>query len=180
MVPGGNLYPLLGIRMTDFGKVLADWEKLDHHTSRTSVKKEHIEEDDHASRARKALEEAMMSGDLPVPKDEVANTSRPLTKADIAAMPVEAVLDLHGVTAADAEVSLAAFFRDAAVRGVRKVLVIHGKGLHSEEEPVLGKTVRHFLETSPYAGRNGTADRRSGGSGAVWVLIKGSISARGR
>lgn len=107
------------------------------------------------------------------PKIEDEETLRPLTKAQIAALPVEAVLDLHGQTAAAAESSLSGFFRESARLGLRKVLVIHGKGLHSDDTPVLGKTVQRFLESCPLAGRHGPADKRNGGNGAVWVLIKG-------
>jgi DNA-nicking Smr family endonuclease len=158
--------------MANFGKVLEEWERL---CSRGFGKGRGKTADDRAARARSALEAAMLEGTPPAPKDETGGSRWPLTKAEIAAIPVEAVLDLHGVTILGAQESLDSFFREAASRGLRKVLVIHGKGLHSEDEPVLGKAVQRFLETSPYAGRHGVADRRSGGSGAVWVLIKSSV-----
>lgn len=158
--------------MTDFGKLLEEWERLKAVKAGNAGKDKRSEEI--AQRSRSALERAMLSGGGPSSKDEEETADRPLTRPEIAAMPVDAVLDLHGLTAAAALESLRDFFRTASDRGLDKVLVIHGKGLHSEEGPVLGKTVRRFLETSPLAGRNGPADRRSGGSGAVWVLIRKS------
>ncbi len=99
-----------------------------------------------------------------------------LSNRDIDALPIEASIDLHGLTARDAEAALEAFFRDAARRGLRKVLVVHGIGRHSETEAVLPGVVRKFLERSPYAGRSGYADKASGGKGAVWVLVRPAAS----
>jgi len=158
--------------MSDFGKILEEWERLGHEKTRDPRKINQTKKESPAERSRRILEEAMLRGADAVDKDVQEQPVRPLTKAEIAAMSVEAVLDLHGLTASDAESSLSAFFRDAAARSLKKVLVIHGKGLHSEDAPVLGKTVRRFLETSPLAGRHGWADRKSGGNGAVWVLIR--------
>jgi DNA-nicking Smr family endonuclease len=52
------------------------------------------------------------------------------------------------------------------------VLVIHGKGMHSEGEPVLGRTARRVIEASPWTGGYGPAERSQGGSGALWVAVK--------
>jgi len=158
--------------MSDFGKVLEEWDRLGRKQAQARRKEKRPPEESPAARSRRLLEEAMLKGAEAGSKDLDERSDRPLTKAQIAAMPVEAVLDLHGLTAADAEESLSVFFRDASRRGLRKVLIIHGKGLHSADAPVLGKTVRSFLEASPLAGRHGSADRRSGGSGAVWVMIR--------
>ena len=84
----------------------------------------------------------------------------------------EARLDLHGRTAAEAELALGIFLEDSSRRGLEKVLVITGKGNHSADGPVLGKTVRRFLEASPRAGRFGQAGKTEGGSGALWVILR--------
>ena len=86
----------------------------------------------------------------------------------------QAVLDLHGMTGEEAESAVADFVRLSSRRGLEKVLVIHGKGLHSSGAPVLKKAARRALETAPLAGRFGEADRTEGGSGALWVLIRGA------
>ncbi len=81
-------------------------------------------------------------------------------------------LDLHGFTAAEAAERLEWFIRDSKSRGLQKVLIIHGKGHHSQGEPVLKKTVRAFLEQNSMCGEIGTPERAQGGLGATWVLIR--------
>lgn len=87
-------------------------------------------------------------------------------------LPVDGTLDLHGLTAAEAENQLKFFFAKAQKTGWKKVLVIHGKGIHSSDEPVLKKVVMDFIENSPIAGSHGIPGAAEGGSGAVWVAIK--------
>lgn len=84
----------------------------------------------------------------------------------------EAVLDLHGMTAAEAEKAMASFIYTATAKKYRKVLIIHGKGIHSKESPVMRQTVISFLERCPKAGKHGTPSAAEGGSGATWVIIK--------
>jgi hypothetical protein len=48
-----------------------------------------------------------------------------------AQLPVDARLDLHGLSAAEARDALVTFLRKMRAQGERCVLVIHGKGLHS-------------------------------------------------
>lgn len=92
----------------------------------------------------------------------------------------EASLDLHGMRAEEAEAALAAFLEASARKGLEKVLVITGKGIHSQGEPVLGKAARRAIEASPWAGRFGVADAASGGGGALWVILKKGLISRGR
>ncbi|MBN1241646.1 MAG: Smr/MutS family protein [Spirochaetales bacterium] len=91
---------------------------------------------------------------------------------ELDALPVDASVDLHGLRATEAEERLEAFLRDSAATGARKVLVVHGKGNHSPDEPVLKAVVRRVLERSPCAGRSGPAPKSQGGSGATWVLLR--------
>lgn len=100
--------------------------------------------------------------------------ARPPSRKEIDAMPVDAALDLHGMTGAEAEAALSAFFEDARARRCSKVLIVHGKGLHSRGEAVLGRLVARWLERRPEAGRHGHPDRSQGGDGATWVLLKGA------
>lgn len=88
------------------------------------------------------------------------------------AMKCDAVIDLHGLTRDDAWARLESFFADAVRRGLEKVLIIHGKGTHSAEDPVLGPMVRVFLERHRHAGESGHSDKDSGGSGSTWVILK--------
>jgi DNA-nicking Smr family endonuclease len=84
----------------------------------------------------------------------------------------DAVLDLHGLTRDEAWTALDTFFRDSRRRGFEKVLVIHGKGNHSQGDIVLKETVRSFIENCPFAGESGHGGTAMGGSGATWVLLK--------
>jgi DNA-nicking Smr family endonuclease len=89
----------------------------------------------------------------------------------------QATLDLHGMHAEEAGRAVAAFVRDARNRGLRQVLIIHGKGLHSEGGPgVLGDRVVTALtgsESSRAVLAFATADERHGGRGAVAVRVAG-------
>ena len=81
-------------------------------------------------------------------------------------------LDLHGMNSREAEQALENFVLDCRRRGVRKILVVHGKGHHSQGEPVLQGVVRRYLEKSPYTGAFGPAERRHGGRGATWIVVR--------
>ncbi len=101
-------------------------------------------------------------------KEEERQTKR----EEIMRMPCEASIDLHGLTRDEAWIRLEAFIAECIRRGLRKVLIIHGKGNHSEEGPVLKQTVRLFIESNKRLGRFGFADKSLGGKGATWVLIR--------
>lgn len=85
---------------------------------------------------------------------------------------IDDTIDLHGMTEKEAELALHSFFMQALSKGFKKVLIIHGKGNHSKDEPVLKKLVQRFLEENPNAGRSGKEKAENGGSGATWVMLK--------
>jgi len=84
----------------------------------------------------------------------------------------DAIIDLHGLSRDDAWRRLESFFADSLRRGLEKILIVHGKGTHSSDDPVLGPMVRVFLEQNPHAGESGHSSRESGGTGSTWVIIK--------
>ena len=106
----------------------------------------------------------------PEPRDEEYESTQHSVSAK--KLPVDDTLDLHGLTSAEAENKLKTFFSKAHKLGWRKVIIVHGKGIHSKEEPVLKKVVMDFIESSPIAGAHGVPGASEGGSGAVWVAIK--------
>ncbi len=82
-------------------------------------------------------------------------------------------IDLHGMTQEEAWNALNVFVSNAKRKGLQKVLIIHGKGLHSaDSEGVLGSVVKKFIQGDSRLGASGNADRCHGGSGATWVVIR--------
>ena len=80
-------------------------------------------------------------------------------------------IDLHGLTGDEAWAALEAFFQESFKKGFEKVLIIHGKGNHSDEG-VLRDLCRRFVETCSFAGESGYSQPRNGGKGATWVILK--------
>lgn len=100
----------------------------------------------------------------------------------------DASLDLHGLTRDEAWAAMEAFFRAGCQQDFDKLLIIHGKGNHSNGEAILKQTVRDFIECCPYAGESGRGNAAEGGNGATWVLLKykkpdqrtGPVTVRGK
>jgi DNA-nicking Smr family endonuclease len=88
------------------------------------------------------------------------------------AMKPEAIIDLHGLTRDDAWLRLESFFADCVRRSLKKVLIIHGKGTHSADDPVLRGVVRLFIEQNRHAGESGHSEKDAGGTGSTWVILK--------
>jgi DNA-nicking Smr family endonuclease len=173
----------------DFGEVLDEWEKIKREhkdSSPAPAQKEASAKNGivnkpapvkKASTARSVLESWLSLNDI---SDKDAEAEAPRSSAELsresrrlAALKVQAVLDLHGMTAEEAESAIDAFVEASSRAGLEKILLIHGKGLHSSGFPVLKKAARRALESHPLAGRFGEADKADGGSGALWVLIRG-------
>ena len=90
-------------------------------------------------------------------------------------LPIGAKIDLHGLTRDEAWERLDTFIGDCSRRGIQKVLIVHGKGHHSKEQSdvsVLSAMVRTFVELDRRLGASGHPDKKLGGSGATWVIIK--------
>ena len=87
----------------------------------------------------------------------------------------EAVIDLHGMTAADAHRALGGFLGSAYATGRRCVLVITGKGSLKEGGGVIRRELPSWLNAAENRGRIlGFAQARpgDGGGGAFYVLLK--------
>lgn len=105
--------------------------------------------------------------------DEAAENQRLQSREYLREMKPEAHLDLHGLTRDEAWDRLSAFVADCKKRGLKKILIIHGKGNHSSgSDPVLGPMVRTFIEQDDRLGTSGHPDRAWGGNGATWVILK--------
>jgi DNA-nicking Smr family endonuclease len=89
---------------------------------------------------------------------------------------VQAHLDLHGQSRAEAKGEVDRFLRRSREQGKRCVLLVHGRGLHSKDQvPVLKEALRSWLATARF-GRHvlafATARPQDGGAGAVYVLLR--------
>ncbi|MFO8063616.1 MAG: Smr/MutS family protein [Spirochaetia bacterium] len=87
-------------------------------------------------------------------------------------LPIDDELDLHGMTVEEATAVTQRFIESSLAAGHRKVLIVHGKGLHSQDGGVLKQAIRRFLEKHPDTGAMGTPKQRDGGSGASWVMLR--------
>jgi len=86
---------------------------------------------------------------------------------------VQAELDLHGHTVAEAGVRLAEFLHDARLHGWRCVRIVHGKGHGSRHKrPVLKGQLNHWLPRRDQVLAFCSARPVDGGSGALYVLLK--------
>jgi DNA-nicking Smr family endonuclease len=88
---------------------------------------------------------------------------------------IRAELDLHGLTAVEAREALHAFLVECRQSGVGVVRVIHGKGLGSGPKgPVLKRRVGRWLRVHDEVLAYCSARPVDGGSGALYVLLRGS------
>jgi len=95
---------------------------------------------------------------------------------------VQGYVDLHGLVVDEARAQLADFFRSARQCGLRCVLVVHGRGLHSKDGVAV---LKERLTTWLTHGRLArqvlawcTARRHDGGAGALYVLLRTSGELR--
>ena len=90
--------------------------------------------------------------------------------------PVEAHLDLHGMTQPDSRQALSVFIQESVRKGRRTVLVVPGRGLGSPGgRPVLKHATVHWLShgmLSGYVLGFVTARPTDGGAGALYVLLR--------
>lgn len=105
--------------------------------------------------------------------DEYAERTKMESREYLRSMRPEARIDLHGLTRDEAWSRLTSFVNDCIRRDLKKILIIHGKGNHSNgSDPVLGPMVKTFIEQNKHLGSSGHPDRTMGGNGATWVIIK--------
>jgi DNA-nicking Smr family endonuclease len=87
---------------------------------------------------------------------------------------VQAEIDLHGLTVAEAKQALREFLANALDRQLRCVRIIHGKGLRSGHRgPVLKGVVSSVLRRVGPVVAYVSARQVDGGTGAVYVLLAG-------
>lgn len=88
---------------------------------------------------------------------------------------IDARVDLHGLTQAEAYTLLLSFLHRAFDQGLRHVLVITGKGSSYGSEGILQRVVPGWFATAPFRPLVGSYDhaaRRHGGTGALYVRLR--------
>lgn len=88
---------------------------------------------------------------------------------------VQAEIDLHGMTVAEARPRLTDFIQHCAAEGKLCVRVVHGKGLGSGDRgPVLKSAVNRWLRRWDCVLAFVSTRQVDGGTGAVYVLLQSS------
>jgi DNA-nicking Smr family endonuclease len=102
-----------------------------------------------------------------------ARLLRSLRRGDFS---IQARLDLHGMTQLEAREAVDRFLSDSRRTGKRCVLIVHGRGLHSQDQlPVLKARLREWLSQKRIGKMVlafATARPQDGGAGAVYVLLR--------
>lgn len=97
---------------------------------------------------------------------------------------VQGHIDLHGFLPSDAGEVFDGFMKKALMKGWRTVLVIHGRGLSSPDEPVLKNKVVEWLQSHRWRKwviAYSSARSCDGGTGATYILLRHrSYSKHGR
>lgn len=94
---------------------------------------------------------------------------------------VQGHIDLHGFLPFDAGEAFDGFMKQALRKGWRTVLIIHGRGLSSPEEPVIKNRVIELLQShrwKKWVIAYASARSCDGGTGATYVLLRQRPSAR--
>ena len=92
---------------------------------------------------------------------------------EIRRMKAQDTLDLHSYTLEEAIVITKSFLDSSKKKGLRKVLIITGKGLHSAGgEAVLRPTILNIANNHPNVREVSTPKAAEGGSGALMVILK--------
>lgn len=82
---------------------------------------------------------------------------------------IDAQLDLHGLTLEEAKEKVRVFLSDSKKKGLKKVLIITGKGIHSEGEGVLKNAIPAFIRSLNFFCIG--AKIAHGGEGAFEVIL---------
>lgn len=87
---------------------------------------------------------------------------------------IEATLDLHEHTIDQAIVATDQFLKRCYQNGYKNVCIIHGKGLYSSDnKPIIKNLLNSYLRQHPLVLAFHSTKNKHGGTGALYVIIKG-------
>ncbi|MGI9288528.1 MAG: DNA endonuclease SmrA [Pseudomonadales bacterium] len=117
----------------------------------------------------------------PVKSDDILRFNKPgiqhgvLRKLRLGQYTIDARLDLHKHTVAQARVAVFDFIQDSMRYDVRTGLIVHGRGARSQPQKAMIKScVNHWLQQLPEVLAFHSAQKHHGGVGAVYVLLRKS------
>lgn len=93
-------------------------------------------------------------------------------------LPIEASVDLHGLTQPEAHALLLRFLHQAREAGLRHVLVVTGKGASLGSDGVLRRAVPEWIATGPFralVSAHAPAARNHGGDGALYLKLRRAL-----
>jgi DNA-nicking Smr family endonuclease len=85
--------------------------------------------------------------------------------------PIQDQIDLHGMNALEARRYVDDFLDYAASEGYRAVRIVHGKGNHSQQGPILKRHIGVWLRKRNNVLAYVSAQQADGGTGALYVLL---------
>jgi DNA-nicking Smr family endonuclease len=156
-----------------FDEILSQWDKQQRYRKGDSIKKSSVEDKKTDKKMDDWLEmyppDRKMGERKEIPDRIIIHTR----KKEISRMEPQDSLDLHGWSGREAIMELEGFLKRSKRKGLHKVMVVHGKGLHSPGgNSILRPLVKQYLEKSPLVRDYGRAKSHSGGGGATWILIR--------
>jgi DNA-nicking Smr family endonuclease len=98
-----------------------------------------------------------------------------LSRLHRGAFSVQDYIDLHGLCLEEAKEQFQAFLKHAIARGQKAVLIVHGRGLSSPDEPVLKRHVVRWLNSGVWRKwivAYASARMCDGGAGATYLLLR--------
>ena len=96
---------------------------------------------------------------------------------------IQDYIDLHGHSVSEAHASFQGFMKKAVATGKTGVLIVHGRGLSSPDEPVLKNRVYQWLTSGSWRKwviAFSSARACDGGAGATYVLLRNTPMTKGR
>ena len=169
---------MLGVRPLTSSQEEGEVEQLEKPARPAQKKNEvHALSDEEMFRRSVGELQVRFSDHLPEEDEPARATPRRMRQLKLGKLIPEASLDLHGLQRAEVAGKIRFFLQDAIFQGWRVVLIITGKGLHSEAgEAVLRSEAERFLneEGRVWAAEWGRAPRQYGGAGALVLFLRKS------
>lgn len=149
--------------MSDFEEVLGNWEKRRKESREEPMKNPMYH----------ALDRYPPSGQVKREKETPGSTGTNRRLKSGKKLPISEVVDLHGCTRKEAlRICGEVVRKNATHLERRRILIIHGKGIHSDGQVTLREVVRKFLQDHPLVGETGVPPAGEGGDGAVWAVCR--------